>query len=150
MNEMPQPPMAAPAAKARRGQVWMLGISARTDYDALDGFDAFESSTQGFVIGTDHRIGDEWLVGASIGAGDTQVDVGDLADGGIDSWQASLYATWFNDRWHLEGGASVGKQEFTNRRELVLDNEIGSASSAHSGRCGAPSSVAAPGSATTG
>jgi outer membrane autotransporter protein len=111
----------------------MLGISARTDYDALDGFDAFESSTSGFVIGTDHRIGDEWLVGGSIGAGDTRVDVSDLADGGIDSWQASLYATWFNDRWHVEGGASVGKQDFSNRRQLVVDNELGSVQSAHGG-----------------
>lgn len=126
-------PGAQPRGRQRHSQAWMLGISARTDYDALSGYGAFQSSTQGFLAGTDRRIGDEWLVGASIGAGETDIDAGEFVQGGIDSWQASAYATWFNERWHFEGGLSVGKQQFDNQRVLEIADDMRYAGSRHDG-----------------
>ena len=134
MNEMPAAPMPAREAKqGRRAQGWMLGISARTDYDELAGFSGFETRTDGFLVGADHRIGDEWLVGASLASGETDIDVNELSGGEIDTWQASLYATWFNDRWHVEGGASFGEQRFFNERWLAVGDDVRTVGSHHDG-----------------
>jgi uncharacterized protein with beta-barrel porin domain len=114
-------------------QFWMLGLDAsgRTDADA--GFSATRTDTRGFLVGGDHRFGDNLMVGAQVGRMATDVDTGVLATGRIQGTFASLYGTWFNDTSHLEFGASSGSQSFRNVRTLVVGDETRIADSTHGG-----------------
>ncbi|MBL8201271.1 MAG: hypothetical protein JNK40_09900 [Chromatiales bacterium] len=129
------PVASLPASRpAARSQAWLVGVAAEGDYDAIEGYSAFDTDTGGFQAGYDLRLGERWIAGLSYGRSDTDVDV-DSVDGrgSVDSWSGSVYATWFGDGPYLEGGLSWGKQSFDNSRVLVVGEVEGVATSAHDG-----------------
>jgi len=86
------------------------------------------------VLGSDRRISEQWLVGASFGKSQTDVAMEQLASGAIDSWSGSIYTTWFNERSHFEGGVSYGKQKFEDTRYLQVESDLRSTTSNHDGK----------------
>ena len=127
------PPPQFPTNRAPRSQVWMLGIGAESENDAIAGYTAFDTETEGFLLGGDRRVGEDWLLGLTVGKTKTDVVTGELATGDIESWQASMYATWFDERYHFEAGAAYGEQDFKDSRALVVGSVQRQANSEHDG-----------------
>ncbi|HET9472970.1 MAG TPA: autotransporter outer membrane beta-barrel domain-containing protein, partial [Steroidobacteraceae bacterium] len=134
-SELPAAPPSPrfPTQRAPRAQAWMLGIGAESENDAIAGFTAFDTDTKGFMLGGDRRVGEDWLLGVTFGQSKTDVVTGDLATGDIEWWQGSIYATWFDERYHFEAGAAYGEQDFKDSRALLVDSVIRNANSAHDG-----------------
>jgi outer membrane autotransporter protein len=127
----PQPQMRV--GKAPRSQAWMLGIGSESSSEAVEGYSAFDTDTQGYMLGADRRVGEDWLVGVTLGQAQTDIASGVLARGEIDSWQASAYATWFDESLHFATGLSVGSQDFANTRLVNIAADQRSAISEHDG-----------------
>jgi outer membrane autotransporter protein len=133
--EIPASP-AAPQGRpgnSPRTQTWMLGIGAESENDAIGGYSAFDTDTQGFMLGGDRRVGEQWILGLSAGNSRTDVVTSELATGKLETWQGSLYATWFDERYHFEAGVAYGEQAFDNQRVLQVGSASRTATSSHDG-----------------
>jgi len=127
----PSPQMRA--GKAPRSQAWMLGIGGESSNEAVEGYSAFDTDTQGYMLGADRRVGDDWLLGVTLGQAQTDIASSDLARGEIDSWLASAYATWFDESLHFATGLSIGSQDFADTRFVNIAADQRSAVSEHGG-----------------
>ncbi len=124
-----------PAAQSpARSQAWLAGFSADGDYDAVGGYTAFDTDTNGFLAGYDLRIGENWIAGLGYARSDGDLKAPSLAaSGGIDSWSGSVYATWFDGNRYLEGGLTYGEQSYDTSREVTVGEVERTATSAHDG-----------------
>ncbi|MDJ0926016.1 MAG: autotransporter outer membrane beta-barrel domain-containing protein [Gammaproteobacteria bacterium] len=134
------PAMSASGPTARkpnaqsRSQAWLLGLMSKGKFDEVDGYTAFDQDTGAFALGYDFRLGERWLVGASVGKAETEIDMFDaFAEGDIEGWYGSLYGSWFTPRHYIEFGASYTDQDIDNRRLLEVGGLSRIASSSHKG-----------------
>jgi hypothetical protein len=125
---------AAAGHRGARSQAWLLGLGSRGDYDAVDGYTAFEQDSSAFGAGYDFRITDTFLLGVGGGRTDTDLDMPDAyAKGSVEGWFGNLYASWFDDRGYLEAGLTYNRQEFDAQRLIEIAGDTRLAESAHDG-----------------
>ena len=88
--------------------VYVEGQGEFTDIHGDANASGYHLASGGLTLGIDRRLGQELVVGFTIGYNDM---IGSLANGGqmsVDNGQASLYAAWFKDGFHLEGMVGGG------------------------------------------
>jgi len=122
------------AAGQARSQAWVLGMASRGDYDAVDGYTAFEQDTSAYGAGYDFRIGDGLVLGLAGGQAGTDLEMADaFGTGSVDGWFGNAYGTWFSDARYLEWGVTYNRQDIETLRTLQVGTDIRTAASVHDG-----------------
>jgi len=96
--------------------VYVAGQGEFTDVHGDANASGYHLASGGLTLGVDRRLGQELVVGCTVGYNDMN---GSLANGGqlsVDNGQASLYATWFKDGFHLEGMLGGGYNSYQTSR----------------------------------
>ena len=99
--------------------VYVAGQGEFTDIHGDANASGYHLASGGLTLGIDRRLGQELVVGLTIGYNDMN---GSLANGGqmsVDNGQASLYAAWFKDGFHLEGMVGGGYDSYVTHRVVV-------------------------------
>jgi len=110
---------------------WINAMSQRGDQNSTPGFTGFEHEAAGIAIGWDYAS-DNLLVGLSGNFSKTDIDMNNAAgSGGIESQGLSVYSSYFNNRWYVEGDLGYVWQENTNRRIATVGTIQQVASSNH-------------------
>lgn len=81
----------------------------------------FEYDSQGVTAGIDYRFTDNFVVGTTFGYNGIKSDF-DAARGSLnlDGYSFSLYSTYYNDDFHLDGIFSGGWNDFDTRRNIQV------------------------------
>jgi outer membrane autotransporter protein len=115
---------AAPYAPAEpRWSVWGGGYggSATTNGNASAGSNDTTTRTYGFVLGADHRIAPDTLVGFALAGGGTSFGLANgLGGGNSDLFQASIYARQSWGAAYLMGAFGYGWQDVSMSRTVTV------------------------------
>lgn len=118
----------------RLGQTWMSVYGANGDYDSDSGYTSIDQTADGFAIGIDYQLHDSVIAGFNFSRSNSNMDHTEaFAETNIDGWSAGLHATWFDSNTFIEGGYLISRQEFNNRRAVVIDTEDRVATAQHNG-----------------
>lgn len=127
----------APKARRRasnRIQAWGMAELGRGDYDAVDGYTAFDADTSTAALGVDVRLGEHYVLGGLLGYADTSIDTkGVVSTVDLDGGYGGTYLSWFSDRAYVEGGITYADQSFDSVRELTVGTLQRTATSSHDG-----------------
>lgn len=112
--------------------VWIDGLGQFGDQDGADGFSGFDYAMGGASLGVDRVFGRRFVGGLNAGYSYTDVDV-DSGRGSADiqAIQGSLYGTWFTKQGYVEGSLSYARQQYDNRRNVVVGPLSATTSSDH-------------------
>lgn len=93
-------------------QGWVTGYKTWLDKSADSGFDGYDGSIGGFLIGTDWSLAEGILVGIAGGAGNATLDKDNGASTDTDTTFGSIYMSagtrdWFADASLIYGGSSI-------------------------------------------
>ncbi|WP_192499234.1 autotransporter outer membrane beta-barrel domain-containing protein [Skermanella pratensis] len=97
--------MAAGDMVGRGIDMWALPYLSTFTQDKKDNYAGYEADSRGVTVGADTVIADNLRVGLAIGYANTDIDgkdssVGDSSD--IDSYQATLYASYNPAPWYVD------------------------------------------------
>ena len=105
---------------------WTAGAITFGDRDARVGSSAFGFQSDGLSFGLDRRVGENALLGVSLGKGFSDADFdADNSSLGGDYKSLSVYGLWRNDRLFVDGLIGAGELEFDIRRYSALVNDYG-------------------------
>jgi uncharacterized protein YhjY with autotransporter beta-barrel domain len=105
---------------------WTAGAITFGDRDARVGSSAFDFQSDGLSFGIDRRVGENALLGVSLGKGFSDADfAADNSSLGGDYKSLSIYGLWRNDRLFVDGLLGAGELEFDIRRYSALVNDYG-------------------------
>lgn len=81
----------------------------------------FDFETQGLTAGVDRRIGSDWVLGAALGYTSSETEI-ERQTGRLDleGQSLSVYATYFTDRWYVDGVFTHGENEYRVDRVVFL------------------------------
>ena len=112
--------------------VWLDGLGQFGDQQSHNGFTGFDYSMGGGSVGIDRAFGERFVAGLNGGYSYTDVDFnGNAGDAEIEAIHGSLYGTWVAERAYLEGVLSYARQDYDNRRRVVVGAIEGTAHSDH-------------------
>jgi uncharacterized protein YhjY with autotransporter beta-barrel domain len=106
-----------------RYTVWVDGLGQFGDQDRGNGFSGFDYSMGGGSAGIDRGFGEQFIAGLNAGYTYTDIDFNKgRGDSDIGAIHGSLYGTWFTDeaRGYVEGVLSYARQDYDNRRRVVV------------------------------
>ena len=111
-----------------RWGLFVNGMISFGDKDATEREDGFDFQIPGITLGVDYRLGNDFILGGAVsyelfdGDFDTTVTV---AGGALQSelLSASLYTTWYSDRFYVDGLASYGQSDLEMDRRIVLPGD---------------------------
>ncbi|MCF6179787.1 MAG: autotransporter outer membrane beta-barrel domain-containing protein, partial [Geopsychrobacter sp.] len=113
---------------------WLNGFGQKGNRTAGDGYDGYQFSSHGVMIGFDSLLSRKALGGVSLGYTQTDLDVDSgQSDGNIDSLHGSLYGSYFSDTLYIDGVVSYASQDYTNKRLTRVLSIDRLASSQHDG-----------------
>lgn len=92
----------------------------------------FDSSTLGFAFGADKQIGDNVTAGTSLSYASTNID-SQKGDSEIESYQLSLYGSYYKDDWYANTIIAVGFNEYDNGRNVTIGGTSDVATAEYSG-----------------
>jgi len=112
------------ADSERRGdtQVWLKALGARAQIDATRETAKLERDSSGLLIGADFALGEDWRLGALLGAGKTRNDVDALGSRSeSDNLHVGVYAdaAWENG-WRLRLGGIRSNYDLDTRRRVTV------------------------------
>jgi uncharacterized protein YhjY with autotransporter beta-barrel domain len=120
--------------KAKFG-LWLQSYGQWGDQDGADGFVGYDYDVAGIAMGFDRLFRDRFLLGASLGYSDTNVDMDHgQGDGEIDTIYGSLYGSFFNDRGYLDVILTYGHQDYDSKRLIAIGPLQKTARSDHDGK----------------
>ncbi|KEQ16315.1 autotransporter family protein [Endozoicomonas numazuensis] len=91
--------------------------------DKVFGFDA---DLSGLTLGTETTINDQYLLGAAFTMANVDVNKHDSNDNStIKNYQLSLYGSWEQDNWFVDGVVNVGQSD--NKRNRYIDGFVDTA-----------------------
>ncbi len=93
-------------------QGWLTGYGTKGTQDSSDGFNGYDASLRGFLIGADVSVANGILVGVAGGSGSATADKTNTASTDTKTIYAALYASagtkdWFADGSLVYGGSSI-------------------------------------------
>jgi len=114
--------------------LWFNSFGQIGEQNERQGYDGYDFDTYGFSSGFDRRFRRDFLAGISLGYSKTSIEINNGPGAGdIESYQISLYGSYFTDRFYLDGAASYGRQYFKNVRQVQLLSSSWLARSNHDG-----------------
>jgi len=101
-----------PHTEGQPFQGWITGYKTWADKSADSGFDGYDGSIGGFLVGSDMSVAEGILVGIAGGAGSSTLDKDNGASTDTDTAFGSIYMSvgtkdWFADASLIYGGSSV-------------------------------------------
>ncbi|MCK4509913.1 MAG: autotransporter domain-containing protein, partial [Desulfuromonadales bacterium] len=101
--------------------MWVVATGVRGDQDSDDDFDGFDYYSYGVTAGLDTMLNSNALVGMSLGYFQADLDVDDnQGSGDFDTLSASIYGSYFTDRFYLDGVLSYGQHDYDNHRKYEV------------------------------
>ena len=117
-----------------RSQAWMLGMTSKGNYDAVDGYTGFDQETDAYAAGYDFRINDRLVLGLSAGSAETELEMFDAyGTGMVDAWFANAYGSWFRSDRYVEWGLGYAAQDIDTTRLIEIGTDSRVANSTHEG-----------------
>jgi outer membrane autotransporter protein len=100
--------------------VFANGTFTLGDKDATSREAGFDFHTFGMTAGVDYRFTDKFILGAAFGFASTDADL-DSSGGQVDAKQysGSIYGTYYFERFYVDGIATVGRNTFDSKRNIV-------------------------------
>lgn len=101
---------------------WGFFISGTGEFGDLESTGAARGSsfmTGGVTIGADYRVNNQFVLGVAVGYANTSSDLANDGELDLDSGKASLYGTWYQGGFYVNGmiGAGIGSYD-TKRRTI--------------------------------
>lgn len=72
---------------------WVKPYFGQAEQSSANGFSGYEVDSDGFVVGVDGAVSDDWRVGLALGLGGAEVEA-DASALDIDTTQLTVYGTW--------------------------------------------------------
>jgi outer membrane autotransporter protein len=114
--------------------LWLDGYGQWGDQEPDEGFTGFDYQIYGGILGFDHTFWNKLITGLSLGLSHTDVDLDrHQGDGNIKSLIGSLYGSYFNENFYIEGSLSYGSNGYNNHRLLTIGSIQREAYSDHDG-----------------
>jgi T5SS/PEP-CTERM-associated repeat protein len=103
---------AGPHQTGQALQGWFTGYGTWGSKDASDGFNGYDASIRGFLLGVDLSVAENILFGIAGGTGSSAADMDNGSTSDIETFYGSLYGSvgtesWFADASLIYGGSSV-------------------------------------------
>ncbi|MEN7974067.1 MAG: autotransporter outer membrane beta-barrel domain-containing protein, partial [Verrucomicrobiota bacterium] len=112
---------AGPHAEEQELQGWIAGYGQRGDKSAADGFDAYDSSVNGFIIGADLSVSKGILVGLAGGSSSGSVDKDNGASGDTKTTYLAAYTSMGTKDWFMDGSMIYGSSSIDNKLGDTFD-----------------------------
>jgi outer membrane autotransporter protein len=86
----------------------------------------FKSRQWGMSGGVDHRFGDAWVIGGSIGYGASDLEFRPQGEGSLDtrSWTGSVYGSYSTGQLYIDGVLNYADASYDSVRRIMYD-ELG-------------------------
>ncbi|MCP5044192.1 MAG: autotransporter domain-containing protein, partial [bacterium] len=116
----------------RAHNLWLQGFGKWGNNEGSGGGAEFDFDVYGLAIGADRMIDDQFIVGLSLGFSNTDVEHDDdLGDIDITGILASLYGSFFTERYFIEGALSYGRLGYESERNITVGADERTAKSDH-------------------
>ncbi|MCF7863190.1 MAG: autotransporter domain-containing protein, partial [Kiritimatiellales bacterium] len=112
---------AGPHSAGQELQGWIAGFGTRFNESASDGFDGYDGSTHGFLIGTDLSVAENILVGIAGGSGDSSVDKDNGASSDAKTTYGAIYASLGTKDWFVDTSLIYGSSSIDNTLGSLFD-----------------------------
>jgi T5SS/PEP-CTERM-associated repeat protein len=113
--------VAGPHMQDQELQGWISGYGSWGDKSAADGFDAYDSSLSGFIIGADLSVSENILVGLAGGSNRGSVDKDNGATGDSKTTYGAVYASAGTKDWFLDGSMIYGSSTIDQKLGDLFD-----------------------------
>jgi outer membrane autotransporter protein len=115
--------MAAGDMVGRGIELWALPYLSTFTQDLKDGVSGYKADSRGITIGADTVVADNLRVGLAVGYANTDIDgkdssLGDTSE--IDSYQATLYASYSPAPWFLDVQLDYGFNQNDQVRKFTV------------------------------
>jgi outer membrane autotransporter protein len=99
-----------------------LGGISRQNNDSQSGYPGHDAKTMGFVIGSDKRLGDGFIIGVDGGYAMTNVSWNDLggSSGEADLLFGSIYGGYLSKKWNIFTRLSGGLASYDTDRRIAF------------------------------
>ena len=114
---------AGPHTQGQELQGWISGYGTWGDKSSADGFDTYDSSLSGFIIGADLAVSQNILVGLAGGSNSGSVDKDNGADGDTKTIYGAVYASLGTKAWFLDGSMIYGSSSIDNTLGDLFDTK---------------------------
>ena len=113
---------------------WMGAYSGTGDYKEVEGYTQYDHDTAGFAVGLDRALGNNWIMGLTVGFNDSDLKMQEAAaNSQIESWSGTLYATKYSDQAFFEGGLYFANQTVSASRLMTIGTQDFTVTSEHDG-----------------
>jgi len=116
-----------PHMQDQKLQGWIAGYGSWGDKSAADGFDAYDSSLGGFIIGADLAVSQNILVGLAGGSNSGSVDKDNGASGDTKTTYGAIYSSLGTKSWFLDGSMIYGSSSI----DSTLGNVLGTTTASY-------------------
>lgn len=118
-----------------RTDAWLKGFGQRGSVDSIGSADAFDYDMSGFTLGFDRRFTPNLTVGLGYGRAKDAAD-GRAGRAGADvkGEFASLYGSWFDGRWYVNGVITSGRNDYDAWRALTIGDATAGVTASYTGR----------------
>ncbi|MBA4418491.1 MAG: hypothetical protein C0392_11380 [Syntrophus sp. (in: bacteria)] len=114
---------------------WTRGYGNLGERRGNDVSSRYDYNTGGIIVGFDRKISNTLLLGASVGYSRTRVNMKDLSDNGtVSSYQGSLYGTYLNSPWYVNGILSYGYNRYKTSRDISFGSIMTTANADYAGQ----------------
>lgn len=118
----------------RRLGMSLQGFGQRGSQKQADGISGYDYTLAGGSLGLDYAVSERLIAGVDFGFARTDIDQdNDFADGTIDSYYGSLYATYSHERAYLAGIFTYGSHSYDTQRLINIGTLWEQAESDHDG-----------------
>lgn len=102
------------------GDVWVRGFGSKLQQNTLTNSRGYDSKNNGFLLGMDFDVCDEWFFGFSAGKLFSHLDwTGNRDKAHLHTALASVYASWYNDcGLYMDSSLIAGDTNYTVTRNL--------------------------------
>lgn len=99
--------------------LWMQALTNDADQDRRDGIDGYSADTNGFAIGADAKLNDQWTVGLAYSylESDVKSDNGNTTD--VTGHTGSVYAGFEAGNWFADGVLSYSQNDNETKRHIA-------------------------------
>ncbi len=118
----PEGPAMAPA-EPLGWAAWGTGYGSWMDQDERNNIAGYETDVYGLVVGMDKMFTENFMLGFTLNAGDTEVKY-DNAGGelDVDNWGVGVYGSYSTARWFVDGMVNYGWNENESERNTYTAN----------------------------
>jgi outer membrane autotransporter protein len=100
---------------------WIRAIGGWGDYDASNGAASVDRQLQGFLLGVDKALDDQWKVGVAAGYTNASIDAKRRgSDASVDSYHLAAYLNYQLDAFAARMGVGYTWHEIESKRDVVV------------------------------